>query len=67
MTSEAFTKLPPTGDTRRMLNAIRVAAVNANYPGRITYDPFQVLVPAHISEMMLLESIRLAIEGEEQT
>lgn len=67
MSSAAFTTLPPTTHLMQMLNALRVAAVNANYPGSITYDPFTTGVPAHISVMQMLEAIRLAIEGEVQT
>jgi len=51
----------------QMLNAIRVAAVNANHPGTITYDPFKVLVPQYISTMQMLNAIRLALEGEVQS
>lgn len=51
----------------QMLNAVRVAAVNANHPGTITYDPFEVLVPQHISAMQMLNAIRLALEGEIQS
>ena len=67
MSSEAFNTLPPTTSTMQMLNAVRVAAVNSNYPGTITYDPFDVLVPQHISAMQMLNAIRLAIEGEIQS
>lgn len=66
--SDAFTQLPKASiSTMQMLNAIRVAAVNANHPGTITYDPFEVLVPQHISTMQMLDAIRLAIEGEVQS
>jgi hypothetical protein len=51
----------------QMLNAVRVAAVNANHPGTITYDPFKVLVPQNISAMQMLNAIRLALEGEIQS
>lgn len=66
--SDAFTQLPKQNiSTMQMLNAIRVAAVNANNPGTITYDPFEVLVPSYISTMQMLDAIRRAIEGEVQT
>jgi hypothetical protein len=67
MSSEAFDTLPPTSNTMQMLNAVRVAAVNANHPGTITYDPFKVLVPQNISAMQMLNAIRLALEGEIQS
>lgn len=67
MSSEAFDTLPPTNSTMQMLNAVRVAAVNANHPGAITYDPFTVLVPSSISAMQMLNAIRLALEGELQS
>jgi len=67
MSSEAFTTFPPTDNFMQMLNAVRVAAVNANHPGAITYDPFDVLVPQRISTMQMLNAIRLALEGELQS
>jgi len=67
MSSDAFTTLPPTNNLMQMLNAVRVAAVNANHPGAITYDPFTVLVPQQISTMQMLNAIRLALDGELQS
>lgn len=67
MSSQAFTTLPPTDNLMQMLNAIRVAAVNLNYPGSITYDPFSIIVPQSINTMQMLNAIRLALEGEVQS
>ena len=55
----------PEVSTDQMLNAIRVAYVNASNPGAISYDPLAV-PPPDISRAQLLNAIRLAIGGESQ-
>lgn len=49
-----------------MWNAIRVAFVNLNHAGAITYDPLAVPHPP-VSMLTMLNAVRLAAGGELQT
>lgn len=56
---------PPQVSADQMWNAIRVAFVNRNHAGAITYDPL-VVPPPRISAMQMLNAVRLAAGGELQ-
>ena len=67
MPSESQTLLtPPPVDTQHLLNAIRVALVNLNHPGTITYDPL-TKPPPPVSPQTLYYAIYRAALGDIQS
>ncbi len=57
---------PPPVSVQTLWNAIRVALVNKNHPGTITYDPLTVLPPP-VSVQTLIYACLKAAEGEIQS
>lgn len=59
--------VPPVGVYKmQMWNAIRVAFVNLNHPGLITYDPLTT-PPPKVNLMTMLNAVRLAAGGAIQS
>lgn len=59
--------LPSKVNTMMLLNACRVAQVNRNYAGVITYDPLDTLTPSGVDMNRMLYAWYRATQGELQT
>lgn len=57
---------PPPVSVQTLWNAIRVAFVNRNHPGAITYNPLAV-PPPEVSVQTLIYAALLAAQGELQS
>ena len=57
---------PPPVSTQHLINAVRVALVNLNHPGTITYDPLAT-PPPPVSPQTLIYNAYLAAGGQLQS
>lgn len=67
-TSPPFDQFPPSqASTDMLLNACRIATVNRNYAGTITYDPLNKYPPNGATTGTIIWAWYRATQGELQT
>jgi hypothetical protein len=57
---------PPPVSVQHLINAVRVALVNLNHPGTITYDPLTT-PPPPVCNQVLIYNAYLAAQGQIQS